>query len=216
MNKWEDGSGERFTLSGEVYFPYPKERPILFKAEMVVAILQGRKTQTRRTVKMPNDWNAIEYSNNSYGPSYISQDGRVKSIPNPYGNKGDRLWVKETWGAGTRPDPINGCIDGFEYKADELLIGPDDDLPIYPNETFEFSVVKTGWRSALFMPRAASRITLEIEAVRIERLHQITEADARKEGFKNRDAFGKYWQQIQRIDFDMVDPLVWVLTFKKV
>ena len=174
-----------------------KERPILFSAPMVRAILDGRKTQTRRIVKPQ--------------PTFIESSGRWKWEPTgavtasrewweymdslsncPYGVIGDRLWVREAF------DIVD---DPAAYHKDD---GPRDDSPTYqcadavrrgPNgerwvvdyraETNTRIMDKTGdrkWRPSIHMPRWASRITLEIESVRVERVQEISEADARAEG----------------------------------
>lgn len=147
-----------------------KERPILFSGEMVKAILEGRKTMTRRV--------------NSIGEYYIS-DKKC-----PYGVVGDRLWVRETWQSFFPEEVTQNHQQGprsfsgvpaetakvhymfFYYRADGEA--PDD--PKYG---------KAVWRPSIFMPRWASRITLEVTDVKVERLQDITEEDAEKEGIPN-------------------------------
>ena len=147
-----------------------KERPILFSSEMVKAILEGRKTMTRRV--------------NSIGEYYI----RDKKCP--YGVAGDRLWVRETWGDldyyqgnvaihvlkdsnGVEHDIVYSaeCQGYFEW-TDEV------GFPEYRKDGTEAS----RWRPSIFMPRWASRILLEVTDVKVERLQDITEEDAIKEG----------------------------------
>lgn len=137
----------------------------MFSAPMVRAILAGTKTQTRRIVKLP-DWFHEEY------PRFGAYEIRAE-VACPYGVPGDRLWVKETWGAvsgglavqrSLRPRDMDRGLVRIEYRAD----GHPDDGRV--------------WRPSLFMPRWASRITLEVTAVRVERVQAITEADAMAEG----------------------------------
>jgi len=140
------------------------ERPILFSAPMVRAILAGTKTQTRRVVKPAHKaWIEMPVTH---------QLGEWDKRPLPYGKPGDRLWVRETWQAVsgndrarhimTHPRPDRGWL---EYAAT-----PRADEPAYK------------WRPSIHMPRWASRITLEVTGVRVERLQDISEADALAEG----------------------------------
>jgi len=190
-----------------------KERPILFQSAMVRAILAGQKTQTRRIVKLPplqpwqlgnsKGWYYIE-SNHSIDDCnyYIAGFGdglsTIINIKCPYGKPAfapfdlpaDRLWVRETWGL-TVEDTV--C-----YLADESR-----------------SIV-TRWRPSMFMPRWASRITLEITAVQVERLQDISEADARAEGVTAVCAYRKLWEKIHGPGSWGVNPYVWVVEFRQV
>lgn len=158
-----------------------KERPILFSAPMVRAILEGRKTQTRRIVKHipalggPLGWCAAAKAQEP-GWVYIVGDYRRFC---PYGVPGDRLWVKETWCAWDTTEENIECdeVEGNVASLVERGIGRHHvtyraDPNRYANK----------WRPSIFMPRWASRITLEIEAVRVERLIEISEEDAVAEG----------------------------------
>jgi hypothetical protein len=132
-------------------------RPIIFSTPMVQALLAGRKTQTRRLASSPL--------------------GRVEV--------GDLLYVRESWGVGTRPCPFKGCIDGFEYRADQEFLDEHDALPLYqiePPEGFEMEDWRDGWRPSIHMPRWLSRLTLEVIRVRFDRLQAISHADALAEG----------------------------------
>lgn len=152
------------------------ERPILFKGEMVTAILSGQKTQTRRIWKMPPgmDWyvsGALRGEETGdicdlTGPGWCSVD----EVTCPHGRPGDRLWVREAhWWLKDEPDhscgyyPPKLTAEDVEYRAD----GDD---------------ARKVWRPSIHMPRWASRITLEITGVRVERLQDISEADAEAEG----------------------------------
>jgi len=192
-----------------------KERPILFGAPMVRAILAGQKTQTRRVVKAPPHLHA-ERCQHFEGATWdwLRYDGlRLASFNCPYGKPGDRLWVRETWKEahpmafqadrkGLRllhagipgPPPVHYLV---AYRADgELLpiwsntgghpyrqLTPKDDVDrkLYPKGR------ETGWLSPIYMPRRASRITLEITEIRIERLQDISEEDAEAEGIEGID-----------------------------
>lgn len=232
-----------------------KERPILFSAPMVRALLAGRKSQTRRMVKPALADPLLRLCGRSDPAQPLREltgqefcDGKFhvwsRTRPHcdllfrcPYGQPGDRLWVKETWrmklspgtqrtddaddGASGRDgeDRIDTCPE-IQYRAQ----GDSDPGP---------------WKSALFMPRTASRISLEILAIRIERLQEISQTDAFAEGIRlpqpdliygtktvlpsclNADdqdaARGMYralWENINgRHSWD-ANPLVWVIEFR--
>lgn len=133
-----------------------KERPILFSAQMVRAILEGRKSMTRRVVKL-NLSGRIQSAGLQFHP-----EDRLAVNGCPYGVPGDHLWVKETHSV-VYSGFADGKVNDIRYKADD---------PDYPY----------GWTPSIFMPRWASRITLEITDVRVERLQEITEEDAINEG----------------------------------
>lgn len=135
-----------------------KERPIIFTAEMVCAILEGRKTQTRRQIKgLPIDAEKIWHD----GGCWIveNQHGQCwkKALKCPYGQPGYHLWVRETWRQ----------LFGNEYAYSAT------DSDVY---------TETKWRPSIHMPRAAARIHLQITHIRAERLHDITDEDAIAEG----------------------------------
>lgn len=210
-----------------------KERPILFSGPMVRAILEGRKTQTRRALK-------------GAALSIADCGAPVDLDFCPYGQPGDRLWVRETWGVGTRAHHVHGWLDGFEYRADELIIDSGDDLPIYPHSNFDFSKYYSGkWRPSIHMPRAASRILLEVTDVRVERLREISKTDAMSEGVDYKDCpleqtiedfrhnanrttmtarlsidyvagFQSLWQSINGPESWNENPWVWVVEFKRI
>lgn len=197
-----------------------KERPILFSAPMVRAILDGMKSQTRRTVKnrghLPefrgprgceDDAECWGWENPDTGlhigiiPS--SSNGYKDSILCPYGVIGDRLWVRETWA---------DLPHGLNYSEGEstLVFRADGDIAIK-------------WRPSIFMPRRASRITLEITNIRVERLNEISRGDCMAEGcpFPNmqdgpnpRDWYKDIWETLNgKGSFD--DRWVWVIEFKQ-
>ena len=165
-----------------------KERPILFSGPMVRAILDGRKTQTRRIIK------PVQPRTNGMWPA-----GRNPVPDCPFGANGDVLWVRETWA------PVNGeCGPGFAYKADGAFsqpeydgkdygAGPSFNYEKYPGEyTMWYADLLSGapghpWKPSIHCPRWASRITLEITEVRVERLQDISEDDAKAEGVERLD-----------------------------
>lgn len=149
-----------------------KERPIIFSGEMVRAILDGHKTMTRRVAKPKKDGHRVDkchWSKTGWGWWHDDERGgcSCKPVTCPYGMHGDRLWVKETFSLGDVPfeyDP--GFRQSVAYRADTYA----DHGPI--------------WSPSIHMPRWASRITLEIVSIRVERLQDISEADAAKEGVR--------------------------------
>ena len=136
------------------------ERPILFSAPMVRAILAGTKMQTRRALR-PGTWWTAEHGVIRMAPAGLACTG-FAPVACPYGTPGDRLWVRETH------MDLGAC---YLYRADA-------------SAEQERALVAPGqrWRPSIHMPRAASRITLEVTGVRVERLQDISEADARAEG----------------------------------
>jgi hypothetical protein len=140
-------------------------RPILFGGPMVRAILAGRKTQTRRVIRYAHAdglglWTAPPLG--GYFAEHVFGACYAKLAPCPYGVPGDRLWVREAWADHVGPF---GESRFALYRADgDERAGP--------------------WRPSIFMPRWASRITLEVTAVRVERLQQISEEDAKAEGME--------------------------------
>jgi hypothetical protein len=156
-----------------------KVHPILFSTPMVQAILAGKKTQTRRIIKPQPDINGLH--NHTTLPMSIDSDlegwhgtidqtGESKEFKCPYGKEGDTLWVRETFA-------VNDIVtngNAFIYKAN-LKEG---------EEIRYFDLTKKKWKPSIFMPRAASRITLQIIDIRVERLQDISDEDAKSEGVK--------------------------------
>lgn len=144
-----------------------KTRPILMSAPMVRALLAGTKTQTRRAIKpQPTALPDGTWHVDTRPASGYSSEATMRAmlpVYCPYGTVGDRLWVRETWAPGR---VFKGDVQEYLYRATHTHAPP------------------CSWRPSIFMPRAASRITLELTAVRIERLGDITEADAIAEGIE--------------------------------
>lgn len=182
-----------------------KERPILFSSPMVRALLAGTKTQTRRVMgNQPTEAPTVGAFQVGKGRSY-RKDLPRKVVATwgeqccvcPYGVAGDRLWVRETW-ADTMGEPPTAV-----YRAD--------------GERHPSSQLK--WRPAIHMPRWACRLVLEVTGVRVERLQDISEADAKAEGVDNirakvpthRDAYRYLWDDINGFGAWDKNPWVWVV-----
>lgn len=222
-----------------------KERPILFSAPMVRALLDGSKTQTRRIVKHqpPKDWSVGGYGElNGYdkegelspdiviGWGAFNEDGDY-GIKCPYGQPGDRLWVREKYWVVERlraGDHSPYLI--YDEEWDRGL--PNESAPLRP------CGLKFGPHPSIHMPRWASRITLEITDIRVERLNDISEADADAEGFggdfpqvvmpeifdPNKDwghltlpqCYARLWESINGLGSWATNPWVWAVSFKVV
>jgi len=161
-----------------------KERPIIFNSDMIRAILNGSKTQSRRVIvpqPFKGAWNATS-EHPSYGwlwkklyQTWSGEDEFFERLTEqcPYGQIGQRVWVRETWATEKHID-----------KFSPSYIGNAGYTPIfYKVDNPNHSLLSIGkWRPSIFMPRWASRITLEITEVRVERLQKITGEDAMREG----------------------------------
>ena len=207
-----------------------KERPILFSGDMVRAIIDGRKTMTRRiiTSKAFKQWVEAGFT-----------DEFIKSPENnwhehcPLGVPGDRLWVKETWTHGQKRHNVAANAYGYDiqYKADGKCVGQYhfksfQDVPYLGLENPYRGIDRIyKWKPSIHMPRWASRITLEITDVRVERLQEISEKDAKAEGVMPdyptalyASAFSELWNSINAkrgYGWD-ANPWVWVISFKVV
>lgn len=205
-----------------------KERPIIFSGEMVKAILDGRKTQTRRVIiPQPNYRPYLQqdaFYVKNFGYIGVKNKSALEAhLSCPYGQVGDRLWVKETWQAGCEWD------DEKPSQIDPLCGGADIN---YIADGIKF--FDEGWgkiRSSYFMPKWAARIWLEITNIRVEKLRDISGKDAQKEGwprhqeifpsinteYKAKSWFAMLWNQInvkRGYGWD-TNPWVWIIEFKK-
>jgi hypothetical protein len=218
-----------------------KERPILFSGPMVRAVLSGRKTQTRRVIDRMTGFKVNQFDRSNtpgYDWHFRCQRGLWQDMDHaevlsrcPYGQSGERLWVRETfsswhhgchWHECTQEGRSKVSCSNCFYRATHHF--PDDDQK---------------WVPSIFMPRWASRITLEITGVRVERLHDISEADAIAEGIhkfhdlemygydpkgtpgpmvgdSTSEAFFHLWEKINGDGAVNANPFVWVIEFKKV
>ena len=205
-----------------------KERPILFNAEMVKAILSGRKTQTRRIIK-------LDHERGFQNPVVRGRDGEVSSVEFglshmlcPLGQPGDQLWVRETWqGPLVDYDEAYSMFkDPKPYQKVENCVYRADGGPC-PEFTDADDDLRQGWRPSIHMPRWASRINLLITGVRVERLNSITNADAKAEGYPaEREAdggatdpwlwFRDLWDGIYPDNTFKANPWVWVIEFERI
>lgn len=191
-----------------------KERGIIFNAEMVRAILDGRKTQTRRPVKFPHiDRDAMcELSGNELAGELSAGNFRNS----PYGKPGDRIWVRETWGVVSHQLDEDGRIQpwspdrpataihempfGSGYYSGHAIYAADGDFTWGDDDGYEDG--RSCWKPSIHMPRAACRILLEVTGVRVERLNSISQEDAQAEGmeltgwrptYSDPDSGGEVW-----------------------
>lgn len=144
-----------------------KERPIIFSSEMVRAILEGRKTMTRRVVTDQGRCLDLDDADDREQCRLWGEE--------QYGAPGDRLWVRETWTL-IGPSRPSGYWSDPAWKVREAFYKADNDRPTWAGK----------WRSPIHMPRKFSRITLEITDVRVERVQSITAADCIAEGIPSR------------------------------
>ena len=197
------------------------ERPILFSTPMVRAILDGRKTQTRRIVKdIPLGYDFVGASEDKTYLRAITDKGRVLWTIDPRWHIGDILWVRETWAIKPPIDPEQDWTTYF-YKA------------TYDLDGYDFK-----WKPPIFMPKDACRIKLRITDIRVERLQDISEGEAIAEGvvtnccpiisetgsneiFYNEgdyptDHYQRLWESINGKGSWDKNPFVWVITFERI
>jgi hypothetical protein len=202
-----------------------KQHPILFSTPMVQAILENRKTQTRRAVK----GRALEWLElGMFTPEFVALDDNELC---PYGKVGDVLWVRETW---AYLDFLGPEEADYVYKASDN------------GKEWESNSEGFKWKPSIHMPRTACRLFLKIKSVRVERLQDITNDDAFSEGiewkikfpeedpnakyykdygfndrfaagthFKAKDSFKTLWQSINGPESWQANPWVWVIEFEK-
>lgn len=207
-----------------------KERPILFSASMVRALLAGTKTQTRRAVSKATLFGKKDQESAGYRPTILDPNsvGNIKwqwanglwfaSYPHllPYGQPGDRLWVRESWYELGRWERVSQPGQPWEGDAEwrgsgEMAFAADGPNP-------------GNWRSrpSIHLPRKFSRITLEVTGIRVERLHDINEDDAKAEGVGGgfvvngtfREDYRDLWESINGTGSWDANPWVWVVEFK--
>lgn len=198
-----------------------RELPILFNDEMVQALLTGRKTCTRRAIKLPDKMTGrpIGKSGDSSNPLGFFYPGGIKRPPY---QPGDILYVRETWSEIKNAD---GSHKKYVYKASDQ----------YPFGESRY-IIKFNWKPSIHMPKKAARIWLKVTDVRVERLQDITEDGAKEEGanFKNGknvgleekmrrtaiERFAEIWNStIKKTDIDRygwdANPWVWVIEFER-
>ena len=206
------------------------ERPILFSGPMVRAILAGRKTQTRRIVKHRHDWYMGERANGAQWPfvrDYVHAEPDAVEVLCPYGVPVDALWVRETWGLHAHSDYTWWCRDSIKGRTEDDL-RESYDVAYAADATSAYD----RWRPSIHMLRWASRITLRVTDVRVERLQEISEEDARAEGVyplcggycagdadaewctTAREAFELLWTSIHGASSWESNLWVWVVSFE--
>lgn len=226
-----------------------KERPILFNGPMVRAILSGQKTVTRREIKpcmrsadlqfdMQQEADGSWHPYHTFDESRFDREGTEHPIACPYGQPGDRLWVRESFadlrgtGIEHRPDPA-GPLQRYAFAADSPPGSHSDEV------RKDYGIK---WKPSIHMPRAACRILLEITAVRVERLQSISDEQAVAEGIERsidhpslwkrgplhgdqnivqvtafpKLAFRSIWEAINGHESWAANPWVWVVEFKRV
>ncbi|HFR4612953.1 TPA: hypothetical protein ACHVT9_002461 [Klebsiella pneumoniae] len=240
-----------------------KERGMIFNGEMVRAILDGRKTQTRRIMKPQpgpcprgGHWWPSNVFKTMLHVEEEMQNGKggwggLVGDACPFGAVGDRIWVRETWGVVSHELDEDGRIQpwtpdrpatvihempfGNGYYSGHAIYAADGDFTWGDDDGYEDG--RSCWKPSIHMPRAASRILLEITDVRVERLNAISEEDARAEGIIDggclncgepepcgcanpepdaTDAFAYLWQSIYWKENWNANPWVWVIEFKRV
>jgi len=206
-----------------------KERPILFSGPMVRALLDGNKTQTRRALRGFCPPNRPEYDSETGRLEWFNGDEVVVGMRCPYGQPGDRLWVREAWRTSKvadelKPSPlVGGSCSPIWYEA-------QNEVPFHPSDFGKL-------RPSMFMPRWGSRIMLEITGVRVERLQDISDDDCLAEGIAqvvrerlpsiqqcgeydaiDVDPVAEYralWETINGSGAWDVNPWVWVVEFRR-
>jgi len=220
-----------------------KERPILFSGPMVKAILKDRKTQTRRILNCehPVVTGFVPNGECGYWKGTAKSDAVIQqyistfplTIKCPFGIVGDCLWVRETFCMGVIEEH-DASEPGDRYLyVDDSDYGDGKQYPIYKQKVLDDGIEhdEVKWKPSIHMPRSASRILLEITAIRVERLKDISESDAvaeggpkshpsidrvsRSLGFKNWSCshFAQTWDWDNTVKWE-VNPWVWVVEFK--
>ncbi|KFX07244.1 hypothetical protein KP22_03900 [Pectobacterium betavasculorum] len=207
---------------------------MIFNGEMVRAILDGRKTQTRRIIK-PQPFDRSQYRRDHQIEiisgraengdeidglyAYTKSTGGTWDAKCPFGQPGDRLWVRETSGLQVRRDALGGTGEFRVYRAS------NPDAIRYKTASGETAPIK--WVPSIHMPRYASRITLEITDVRVERLKHIPRDGIIAEGYPAERAIdgGDYdqflwyrdlWESIYGVGSWQANPWIWVIEFKQI
>jgi len=202
----------------------PQSRPITLHAHEVRAILAGRQTQLRRVVKLPKketgEWHGVVlgggsavWSDGSPAPQMqcIANKGSGYCIACPFGGPGDLLWCRETFGF--------GWASGERSYSALIPTGSDPKKPdkvFYKADSWDESQGKHCWRPSSQMPRWASRLTLAIDEVRVERIMEMTPQDVVASGFpfhSDRDAYSAMWDADNGKGAWQKNDFVWVLNF---
>lgn len=202
-------------------------RGMIFNSEMVRAILDGRKTQTRRVlatyqdaVKFCPEWdvNGKQIFIVLGEKDHTGMNPVITAIPCPFGQQGDRIWGRETFRVHSRATDVATLV----YRASVRNSWTEQTHRV-PVAVCNKPATPEKWTPSIHMPRWASRILLEIIDVRVERLNSITESDAEAEGVTDTgfgdllvDGFRYLWKSIYGDDSWQANPWVWVIEFKRV
>ena len=211
----------------------PRERPIIFGTAMVQLILGGRKTQTRRLVRIPSivahdgetfplgegetaaDSTTIVRRKDGVFRAWMSEypeEGGV-DVACPYGQTGDRLWVRESWW-----HHQSAFIDQAGFLGGTITRLGEVGGSYNANDEFSPARHPNVWRkrSAMYMPRWASRLVLEVVDIRVQRLQEISDEDARAEGFEPVRSFARVWDDVngERAPW-ATNPWVWAISFRR-
>lgn len=214
-----------------------KERPILFTPENAQKVHFGTKTQTRLIVRWPlwvthDDKLKLSLQSPATGLAYYIDGQPVKRFTCPYGQPGDRLWVRETFCAGDPAHPPGiGIIPRTQIKPG---------MKVVYRATAEFGDEPPPWRPSIYMPRWACRTALKLTAVHVEQLDKISAEDAIAEGIEYhnghgvghsgyrheskhgfvyptaKEAYRVLWESINGPELWALNPWVWVLEFTRV
>ncbi|HDO6740703.1 hypothetical protein VBQ38_00605 [Klebsiella pneumoniae] len=198
-----------------------KERGMIFNGEMVRAILDGRKTQTRRPIKWKQT-RFTEIGEREDGSKWPWSEDAEHACdfwhPCPFGAVGDRIWVREAFRVHSRATDVATLV----YKASERNSWTEQTRRV-PVAVCNKPATPEKWTPSLHMPRWASRILLEITGVRVERLRSMSQDDARAEGVIAASgpmeaglAFRELWDSIYGEESWKANPWVWVIEFKRV
>ncbi|HAF4754054.1 TPA: morphogenetic protein [Salmonella enterica] len=206
-----------------------KERGMIFNGEMVRAILDGRKTQTRRIVS-ERHLNLIDLGS-QIGECYPLECGIDHANSQsyyrehcPFGKPGDRIWVRETYqGPLFDYEHMESYLeDSSKFEKPDFCVYRADGKPA-PEFYDADDNLHCGWRPSIHMPRWASRLLLEIASVRVERLRSMSQDDARAEGVIAASgpmeaglAFRELWESIYGEESWKANPWVWVIEFKRI
>ncbi len=194
-------------------------KPILFNTEMVRVILDGRKTETRRVVKSQH----LRVLDSPYHKEHpeVSDKVLLKKLCEPPYKPCDYLYVRETW-APMYPDDVSEKVVGYMYKADGGRMTVEDYDRLFPNgKKWTWPGI---WRPSIHMPKEAARIFLRVMKVKVERLQDITEEQAEREGCSDyastANGFFYIWDStVKKSDIDRygwdANPWVWVIEFEK-
>jgi hypothetical protein len=195
------------------------EKPILFSGDMVRAILNGAKTMTRRVVKPQPDHRhcRVDFENGVLKESsQINGCWSVgRKIKCPYGKPGDILYVRETWYYEDHMHDLTAGepdLPGGLYSHHYIYRASSPDYPV------DVGVGQQGWRPSIHMPKSAARLFLTVKDVRVERIDEISEVDAKAEGVDTLNGYRALWDKLnEKRGFPWSSRCwVWVVTFQKV